>query len=261
MHSHDPYIKEKHLLMSSTDIAQSIGKSKSYVQTRCKAMDLHVPREVVRKFKQAKACLRTTFTAQDDAFLKENYLKIPVKRMAIILGHNSAPTFNRMMILKLEVPKEVALSRKLKTQFKKGQVPHNKGKNISEWMDPEKYERLKSNQFKKGSLPHNTLEDGVIKKREDKTGVSYLYIRIAKANWQLLQREVYRKEIGPLKPTDVVRFKNGNTLDCSPGNLEKITKAENMRRNSIHRHGPEVAKAQFLIKKIESKINHKNPQS
>jgi hypothetical protein len=261
MHSHDNYLKKMHLLMSSRDIAKSIGKSKTYVQNRYKAMDLVVPQEVVRKFRQSKARLKTTFTAKDDAYLRDNYLKTPVKIMAKILGHSSAPTFSRLKILKLEVPKELALSRKQKTQFKKGEVPHNKGKNISEWMDPEKYESLKANQFKKGRLPHNTLQDGVIKKREDKTGVSYMYIRIAKANWQLLQREVYRKEIGPLKPTDVVRFKNGNTLDCSTGNLEKITKAENMRRNSIHRHGPEVAKAQFLIKKIENKINHKKPQS
>lgn len=259
MHSHDTYIKENYLKISASDMAAVINMSDTYIRNRMKAMNISVPAHVTTMFKSKKASLQTSFTPQDDQYLRRHYLELPVKKMARIMGKSHYSVFNRMKILKLKVPVEISLSRKRENQFKKGNVPANKGKPITEWMAPEKQKNFIKNQFKKGNEPHNTLEDGVLRERIDTTtGKPYLYIRVSKGNWQLLQREVYRKKIGPLSKNDIVTFKNGNTLDCSPENLEKISKAENMRRNSIHKYGPEIAKSQFLIKKIERTIKSKN---
>lgn len=257
MHSHDTYIKENHLNISASKMAKVINKSSTYVLNRLKAMELEVPQEIKNKFKGSKGAV-TVFTLEQDQYLKDNYLDIPVKQMARHLEISSPVVFKRLKKLQLKVPVEISLSRKRKNLFKPGHVPANKGKKMKEFLHPEHIQLLKKHQFKKGNEPHNTLEDGVIRKRKDtRTGRAYLYIRVSKGNWKLLQREVYRNEIGPLKKSEVVIFKNGNTLDCRPENLQKISKKENMQRNSIHRYGPEIAKAQFLTKKIERTIKNK----
>jgi hypothetical protein len=255
MHSHDTYIKDNYLKISANDIAKVIKKSPTYVRARYKVLGIVIPATLTKDFKSRKAALRTKFTKKDDQYLIDNYLKIPIKRMAMQLNRSGFGTFNRLKRLGLEVPKEIALSRKRNNHFKKGHIPKNKGIPAAEWMSTDQLKNFKNNQFKKGNQPYNTLTDGVTRQRSDKSGAVYTYIRISKGNWDLLQRYVYRKEIGPVEDNEIVTFKNGNTLDCSPGNLEKITKSENMLRNTIHRHGPEIAKSQFLIKKLERKIN------
>jgi AraC-like DNA-binding protein len=257
MHSHDQYIKANHLKISANDIAKEISKSPTYVRNRYKVLGIKIPAALSQEFRSRKAALRSLFTKEDDQYLRDNYLTTPIKAISRELGHSSYATFNRLKRLGLEVPKEIALSRKRNNLFKPGHIPKNKGKAAKDWMTPEQLKNFKKTQFKKGNEPHNTLADGDIRYREDKTGAVYQYIRISKGNWELLQREVYRKEIGPLKDNEVVTFKDCNTLNCIPENLEKITNKELMLRNSIHRYGPEISKAQFLFKKIERKISSK----
>ena len=254
MQSHDQHIIENYLKYSANDIAKKISKSPTYVRNRYKKLGLVIHPEVTSEFRARKGLLRTKYTPQDDSYLRDNYLKTPVKIIAKYLGHSSYATFNRLKKLGLEVPVEIALSRKRNTQFKKGHVPQNKGKTAAAWMSPQQLKNFTATQYKKGNEPYNTLSDGVTRQRADKSGKEYIYIRVKKGRWELLQREVYRKEIGPLEDHEIVRFKDGNTSNCSPANLEKLTKSENMLRNTVHRHGPELAKAQFLLKKIERKI-------
>jgi hypothetical protein len=61
------------------------------------------------------------------------------------------------------------LKHTLKTAFKKGHVPVNKGKKQTEFMTREAIERTKNTRFKKGHLPHNSIgvRDGDIRIRHD----------------------------------------------------------------------------------------------
>ena len=121
------------------------------------------------------------------------------------------------------------------TRFKKGNVPHNKGKK----MPPELYAKASRTMFKKGHKPHNTRKDGDISLRGDKSGRAYKYIRISEANWQLLHRVVWEYHNGKIPKGHNVIFKDGNTMNCNIENLELVSNAENMKRNSFMNNYPE----------------------
>jgi hypothetical protein len=110
------------------------------------------------------------------------------------------------------------------TQFKKGSKPrHAYQKGHTHGM---------ATRFKKGGLPHNTKFDGAITIRTDKRGVQYKYIRIAKAVWKPLQVYNWEQINGPVPPKHILIFKDHDTMNCEPGNMELISRKAHMRRNS-----------------------------
>jgi hypothetical protein len=86
--------------------------------------------------------------------------------------------------------------------------------------------------FKKGHLPENTLKDGDITIRKDSRGVPYKYIRLSIANWEYLHIYNYEKLHGPVPKGMVLRSRDGDSLNCDPGNWEVISQYENLLRNS-----------------------------
>lgn len=138
-------------------------------------------------------------------------------------------------------------------QFKPGQEPANKGKTMSS----EVREKVRHTWYKKGHKPKNTLYDGAIRQRKDsRTGITYKYIRLSEGNWELLHRHVWRQHNPDqeLKTEDYIRFKDGNSLNCDIGNLELITRKENMNRNTIHRYPSEVKQVIRRISKLDKKL-------
>lgn len=172
-------------------------------------------------------------TKDDEEIIKRDYLKKPIKRLAAELGTTGGTIQRRLKKWGLEIPKEIIVQRKRASQFNKDHKPFNKGKKQKEYLSKKSIERISKTYFKKGHEPHNTKKsDGEVSIRVDtKTKISYKYIRVKKGDWELLSRYTYREFIGPLKRTDVIRFKDGNQLNCSLDNLEKITREENINRN------------------------------
>lgn len=113
-------------------------------------------------------------------------------------------------------------------KFKKGHNPWNAGRTDMR-VSPQ-------SEFKKGNMPANTLHDGAITTRKDRDSKTaqlrrYKYIRVALGKWELYQRYVWEQHFGPIPERHIVRFKDGNTLNCDIGNLELITMSENARGN------------------------------
>lgn len=168
------------------------------------------------------------FTPEEDRYLMDNYLSIPAKRMSKILGRSESGARQRMILLGLKVPEEIARKFQLDSCFKKGQVSHNAGKRQVDFMTPEAIERTKVTRFKKGIIPHNTKFDGA--ERISKDG--YIEIRISKGKYVHKHRNEWEKVNGKIPKAMILVCKSNNKLDCSPGNWELITRAENMERNS-----------------------------
>lgn len=121
--------------------------------------------------------------------------------------------------------KALVLKIGISTRFKKGNEPYSQGK-TGVRVSPK-------SEFKKGSLPGNTLYDGAIVIRKDTPKKSYKYIRVALGKWELLQRKVWIEHFGEIPQKHIVTFKDGDTLNCDISNLELISMAENLRRNSV----------------------------
>lgn len=146
-------------------------------------------------------------------------------------------------------------------RFIKGHMSWNKDKSPKDYMPTKSYEKITKTQFKKGGLPPNTKHDGAISLRHDKTGVSYYYIRIAKAKWMLLHQKIYQDAHGPIPKNHIIVFKDRNPLNVTLENLECITREENMHRNSFHRLSPEIKQTIKVLTKLKKTIKNGKKQN
>ena len=191
-------------------------------------------------------------TTIEDQFISENYLIMPIKTMAKMIGRSHTFVRGHLSKLNLIIPPELALKRKLDSRKKKGDVPSNKGKKRT----PEQYAKSAPTMFKKGITPHNTKYDGYIVKRHHKhDGKDYMFIRIAQGKFELLHRKVWMDANGEIPARMLISFKNGDTLDCRLENLEMISMAENMKRNTLHNYPEDIRHNIQLIGVLNRQIN------
>jgi len=146
-------------------------------------------------------------------------------------------------------------------RFKKGNKSWNKDKNPKDYMPADSYAKITRTQFKKGGLPPNTKHDGAISLRKDKSGVSYYYIRIAKAKWMPLHVKIYQDAYGPIPKNHIIVFKDRNPLNVVLDNLECITREQNMLRNSLHRLSPEIKQTIRILTKLKKTIRNGKKQN
>ena len=191
-------------------------------------------------------------TTIEDQFIIEYYLTMPVKRIASELKRSGTFVNGHLKKLNLIIPRDIIDQRKRDSQKKKGSVPPNKGKK----MPAHVYEKAKHTMFKKGNQPHNTKYDGYIVKRHHKCdGKDYLFIRIAQGKFELLHRKVWIDANGEIPARMQISFINGDTLDCRLENLEMISMAENMKRNTLHNYPEDIRHNIQLIGVLNRQIN------
>lgn len=261
---HKAFIKANYQTMGKKTMAKRLGIGVTPINRYMKENDLTVTKEQSKKFRSIGMIGRTSFTKEQDEFIKANYLKMPVKEIANRIGRSAYGTKYRMDKLGLVVPAEIIKQHKIDSQFKKGMVSHNKGKKQSEFMSPEAIERTKRTRFKNGNLPHNTKEkDGAISIRKDKNGIEYKYIRTSLSVWEALHRYTWMQHHGHIPENFVVTFKDGNTLNCDINNLECISMSENMLRNSKHNYPKSIipklvanSKTKKLIRELNKQIQN-----
>lgn len=138
-------------------------------------------------------------------------------------------------------------------RFVKGQVSWNKGKKCPGLGG--------ATTFKKGNRPHTEMPVGSYRVRSD----GYVEFKFSDLpgpytnRWITVHRKVWTEANGPVPPGHVIVFKPGmKTTEphlITPERLELITYAENMRRNTFHRYGPEVAQLVQLRGAITRQIN------
>ena len=198
----------------------------------------------------------TPFTKEQEQQIKDEFLLKPVRTLARELGCGYGRIMRFLKINNLEIPKELIQQRISKFHFKKGSTPFNKGKKLSDFMSAEGIMQSKKTRFQKGNEPANTHPDGdgAITLRRDTSGKLYKYIRIKKSVWKLYHRVIWEKNHGKIPPNHVVAFKDNNTQNARIENLELISMAENMYRNSKHDYPREVIPSLVLNKQLENKL-------
>jgi len=150
------------------------------------------------------------------------------------------------------------------TRIQPGQTPWNKGVAGSTGTQP----GCRATQFKKGRPPQEALNyapigslricaDGYLERKQTDDP------RLSPARrWVAVHRAVWEATHGPVPAGQIVVFRPGRktidlekiTLDA----LELLTRAENMRRNSVHsKYPPEVARLVQLRGALTRQINRK----
>jgi hypothetical protein len=207
------------------------------------------------------------YSPSEDTYLKDHYLMQSAKEISQNINRSTTSIYSRLRRLGLVLPEDIKHEHLLiglrkgwesgnKGSFKKGNIPANKGKK----MTPDQYQKAAPTMFKKGAIPLNSKYDGAISLRCDKRTPNnprpYYYIRLAPKKWKELHLFLWEKSFGPLTKGQVVRFKDGNSLNCVIENLELLDRKGNMIRNSIQRYPIEVKQAIFALAKLKKTINN-----
>lgn len=144
-------------------------------------------------------------------------------------------------------------------QFRPGLVPANKGRKFPGTGT--------ATTFKKGQVSVNTMPIGSYRVNAD----GFVERKFAQVpgpytrRWIPVHRDVWIAANGPIPAGHVIAFKPGkrttNPEEISLEILECITYADNLRRNSFHNRGPEIAKIVQLRGAITRQINKRLKES
>ena len=112
--------------------------------------------------------------------------------------------------------------------FEKGAVPHNKGKKCTPGTGG-CHPNARKTQFKKGNLPHNTKYVG--HERISKDG--YIEVSIAETNphtgfhrrYVLKHRHLWEQKHGPIPDGTALKCLDGDKTNCDPSNWEPVDRA------------------------------------
>lgn len=139
---------------------------------------------------------------------------------------------------------EQAKNRPNSGQFKKGLVPFNKGKKLSQATK----DKLKPTMFKRGNRPHNAQPIGT----ETKDKYGYVWVKIAEPKqWRQKHHIAYGEEV----PTGhKVIFVDGNKYNFERENLRLISDADLMRQNTMHRFPPELISLMRTVNKLKKRV-------
>ena len=190
------------------------------------------------------------WTPKEDARLTELYQHHKLADIAQLMGRTISSVANRRHTLGLErTPEQQA--RIGDGRFTKGSSPWNRGK--AGWQAGG---RSTETQFKKGNSPSNTwrpigaertTKDGILFRKVSDTGVK-------RADWRAVHVMSWEAVNGPVPGGHFLVCKDGNRDNRDAENWEPVTRAENMRRNTIQRYGPEYQSLAITLGYLKSKI-------
>ncbi|MGV8417354.1 HNH endonuclease signature motif containing protein [Pseudomonas aeruginosa] len=183
-----------------------------------------------RKFSnREERCIRETWTAEQELVLLRLYPDMPNEVLAARLNKTLQQICSKAYRLGLK--KSPEFSKKIRqdwgsaTRFKKGQKPHT-------WL-PVGSTRISA--------------DGYLQRKISDTGYP-------PRDWKSIHILLWEEHVGPIPTGHCVCFKDNNKQNVVIDNLELITRAERMRRNSIHRYPPELKSAIRVISKLKRTI-------
>jgi len=187
-------------------------------------------------FKNGYSCGRTganrfrrstnnLLTSEQSDFVKKGYQRLKTPELVIALNEKFGLELKESQI------KSYCYNHGIKSgrtgQFLKGQRPWNK--ETTGLLPPN------PNSFKKGHIPASVKP--LWSERISKDG--YIEIKVpvpdphrgSKTRYVLKHRWVYEQAHGPIPEGKMVSLKNGDPLNCDPGNLMLISRAEMLKLN------------------------------
>ena len=210
---------------------------------------------------------RRAWTPAEDDAIRDLYATHSAAEIAAMIGRTRSSIWQRANTLGLKKSHAWIAERTRQAmsdpdhggragQFKPGAEPWNKGTHFHAGG------RSVETQFKPGARHGRALSlwhpVGTLRVNSD----GYLERKInddfpIHRRWRYEQIVVWEAAHGPLPAGHAVVFKDGNKMNVALDNLECISRAELLRRNSTHRHGPEIAALVQLRGVLRRQINRR----
>lgn len=202
---------------------------------------------------------RAIWTSKQIALLIEKYPHEETDKVAELLGMTISQTYTKASHIRLkksqaylDSPSSCRLRRERNIgaacRFKPGHATWNKGMKGLQLSD----ERTR---FKKGHMPHNwhpvgheRLHDGYLQRKMTDT-------RNTRRDYICVHILLWISHHGAIPKDHCVIFRDKNRQNIVIENLECISRAENMRRNSFHNYPKEVAQLVQLRGALNRKLN------
>lgn len=202
---------------------------------------------------------RSKWTNEQIDLLVKHYPDMTMPELVKLIGRCEQSIYNKSFALGikksqafLDSPASGRTNGKqgVGTRFEKGHQTWNKGMKGLDIGG-------KETRFKKGSVPPNYKPVGTLRVSED----GYQEIKIAEGmrQWKQLHRVIWERLNGEIPKGMNLIFRDGDKTNLSIVNLELMTKAQNMKRNSVHTKYPK--EIQLLIQlqgALNRQINRRN---
>jgi hypothetical protein len=244
----------------TSELPGRLGRSRMAIKIRAAALHLR---------KDPDVSMRRRWIRDEDAVIRMLYADTPTDAIAQQLNRSVSSTWQRARKLGLEKDLAYMASeaagriqrddhRGRQHWYPKGHVPANKGLRRPGWGPG----RMKETQFRKGMRRGraNSLWRPVGTERISKDG--YLERKInedlpLQKRWRAVHLLVWEAANGPLPRGHAVAFKNGNKSDIRLENLELLTRAQLMKRNTIHNLPQPLRHTVQLLGSLKRKINRR----
>lgn len=254
----------RHLYLTTpvNEIAALLGRTDNAVRSRAKKLGLL----------SALHLKRQLWSAEEQEYLRKQYADRKTDELAKALNRSISKIYakaNELGLNKSEiyVRKHARLqpghSLGRATQFPKGHTPANKGLRRPGWS----VGRMSETQFKKGERSGIAVKlwKPIGAERISKDG--YLERKInndlpLQSRWRAVHIIMWEQaNVRPLPPGHALAFKNGDKADIRLDNLELITRAELMRRNTIHTLPPELKEVIQMKGRLKKLITDKEKRN
>lgn len=196
--------------------------------------------------------------------MRERYPNEPTRVLAASLARSTCSVYQRADVLGLQKSAAYLASpascrtngrQGMGTRFPKGHVPANKGLRRPGWSPG----RMRDTQFKKGERRGvaTKLWQPIGTERISKDGYRERKINNdlpLQRRWRAVHLIVWEEANGPVPGGHAVTFKNGDKADVSLSNLEIMTRAALMARNSVHNLPQPLAQTIQLLGALRRQI-------
>jgi hypothetical protein len=221
--------------------------------------------ETLHGFCRQAQGVRRRWSEDDDALLRDYYPIVPTDILAIALRRKIGAVYQRAQNLGIRKSPEFLASplsgrtghddRGRSGQFRKGHRTWNKDR--KGWQAGG---RSKETQFKPGTLNGRAaqLHQPIGTERVNRDGYRERKIRDdgpPQHRWRAVHLLVWEESHGPLPKGHAVVFRNGDKSDIHLENLELVSRAELMRRNTRHRYPEEINRAIAAKAALTRRIN------
>ncbi|HIH7931855.1 TPA: HNH endonuclease signature motif containing protein [Streptococcus suis] len=184
------------------------------------------------------------YTDEMKVFIFENYKGKTSQEVADLVNKHFGTSFTALQMKRFRGNNK--LNSGLTGHFKKGLIPHNKGKKFPN-MPPN------SGQFQKGNKPPNWVPVGTIRYTTD----GYPKRKIAEPNvWEYCHRAEWEKYNGPIPSGHSVVFLNGDKTNWDISNLACLSKNEIVRMNQdgLFASDADLTRVGISYTKLKNKI-------
>jgi hypothetical protein len=204
---------------------------------------------------------RRFWSAKEEAHLIELYPDTPMPRLIEVFGRPDHAIYNKAHALCLSRSDAYLASEHacrlrrednpgIAHRFKPGQAPWNKGAKFNPGG------RSAETRFAPGSLPHINVPVGTERITDD--GIRQRKVRDdgpAHRRWKSVHAIMWEDANGDIPAGHLVVFRDRDPKHIELDNLELVSRAENMRRNTIHRYPPELKSTIRQLSKLKRAIS------